>query len=146
MTYADTGFVCSLLAPDANSLAAAQFMAVEPLPLVWTWLHEVEFRNAMRLRVFRKELNADEVERTFRVQLADLAAGVLRRTDPDLAALLTETERLSATHSARLGARSLDVMHVAAALVLGAGSFVTFDPRQGRLAHAAGLMVPDLPI
>jgi len=37
-------------------------------------------------------------------------------------------------------------MHVAAALVLGAEEFVTFDPRQGCLARAAGLTMPDLPI
>ncbi len=41
--------------------------------------------------------------------------------------------------SQRLGTRSLDVLHVATALVLGADVFCTLDERQARLATAAGL-------
>jgi hypothetical protein len=41
--------------------------------------------------------------------------------------------------TARLGARSLDVLHVAAALELGLRRFVTFDVRQQRLARAVSL-------
>lgn len=144
MTYADTGFVCSLLAPDANTAAAVKRMRGQKLPLAWTWLHEVEFRNAARLRVFRKEMTQAEADRMLQTQLGDLAAGVYARLLPDQTALLSETERLSAQHSATLGTRSLDVLHVAAALVLGATEFLTFDNRQGRLAKVAGLRVPAL--
>ena len=52
--------------------------------------------------------------------------------------------RLSALHSEILGTRSLDVLHVACALVLGGNDFLTFDHRQGALAKAAGLKVPAL--
>ena len=38
-------------------------------------------------------------------------------------------------------AYSQDIMHVAAALVVGANEFVTFDTRQGALAKKAGLKV-----
>lgn len=144
MTYADTGFVCSLLAPDANTAAAVKRMRSQKLPLAWTWLHEVEFRNAARLRVFRREMTRAEADRTLQTQLADLAAGVYTRLVPDQMALMSETERLSAQHSATLGTRSLDVLHVAAALVLGTSDFLTFDKRQARLAKAAGLRVPPL--
>ncbi len=37
--------------------------------------------------------------------------------------------------------RTLDIMHVAMALVIGAKEFVTFDGRQGALAKQAGLTV-----
>ncbi|MCB1226632.1 MAG: type II toxin-antitoxin system VapC family toxin [Verrucomicrobiales bacterium] len=144
MTYADTGFVCSLLAPDANTAAAVKRMRSQKLPLAWTWLHEVEFRNAARLRVFQNEMSQAEADRTLQTQLADLAAGVYSRLLPDQTALLSETERLSAQHSARIGTRSLDVLHVAAALVLGATEFLTFDKHQAKLAKAAGLRVPIL--
>ena len=40
-----------------------------------------------------------------------------------------------------LGCRTLDIIHVAAALVLGAKEFVTFDARQGALAKKVGLTV-----
>ena len=45
-------------------------------------------------------------------------------------------------HSEKLGTRSLDILHVASALVLGSTSFVTFDRRQAALARASGLKVP----
>lgn len=57
---------------------------------------------------------------------------------------MMEAERLSAQHSEKIGTRSLDIMHVAAALVLGAQTFLTFEKRQASLARAAGLKVPTL--
>jgi len=42
-------------------------------------------------------------------------------------------------HGARLGMRTLDSLHVAAALELGAKSFWTFDERQAKLAAATAL-------
>jgi hypothetical protein len=40
-----------------------------------------------------------------------------------------------------LGTRTLDVLHVASALVLGATYFYKFDRNQGKLAAAEGLRV-----
>jgi len=45
------------------------------------------------------------------------------------------------SHSAILGCRTLDIIHVAAALIIGATEFVTFDGRQGAIAKQAGLTV-----
>ena len=44
-------------------------------------------------------------------------------------------------YSATLRCRTLDIIHVAAALVLGTHEFITFDARQGTLAKRAGLTV-----
>jgi hypothetical protein len=55
---------------------------------------------------------------------------------------LSEAERLSAGHSELIGTPSLDILHVAGALVLGAEQFVTLETRQATLARAAGLRVP----
>jgi len=74
--------------------------------------------------------------------LADLANGVLAPASPSLAEVMTEGERLSALYSESLGTRSLDVLHVSAALVLGFGEMLTFDTRQIALARAAGLKAP----
>jgi predicted nucleic acid-binding protein len=76
--------------------------------------------------------------------LADLAGGVLAAAAPGLAETMTEAERLSALHSEKLGARSLDILHVAAALMLGLGELLTFGARQAALARAAGLKAPAL--
>ncbi len=42
-------------------------------------------------------------------------------------------------HGPRLGVRTLDSLHVAAALQLKAEQFWTFDARQAKLAQAEGL-------
>lgn len=49
--------------------------------------------------------------------------------------------KLSRRHSARVGARMLDVLHVASALDLKPDAFLTFDERQRKLAKAEGLRV-----
>jgi predicted nucleic acid-binding protein len=45
---------------------------------------------------------------------------------------------LSGRHSAAIGARSLDILHIAAAKAIRATELVTFDSRQRSLAVAAG--------
>ena len=49
--------------------------------------------------------------------------------------------RLSAQHTIPGGHRSFDILHVAAALELGAKEFLTFDARQSALAEAENLTV-----
>jgi predicted nucleic acid-binding protein len=142
--YADTGFLCSLYAPDAHTARAVTRMSKQPLPLPVTWLHQLEFRNALRLRIFRNEITATERDASLNAWLADLASGVLAAAVPPMAEVLTEAERLSALQSETIGTRSLDILHVSAALVLGLGTFLTFDQRQIALAKAAGLKVPAL--
>lgn len=142
--YADTGFLCSLYAPDAHTARAVARMTRQALPLAFTWLHQLEYRNALRLRVFRREITARQRDASLNMMLADLAGGVLAAASPGLSETMTEAERLSAVHSERLGTRSLDVLHVAAAVVLGLGEFLTFDRRQATLARGAGLKAPAL--
>ena len=141
-TYADTGFLCSLYAPDAHTRRAVARMSRQTLPLPFTWLHQLELRNALRLRVFRSEITPAQRDASINAMLADLAAGVLAHAEPPLADLTLEAERQSALHSETLGTRSLDILHVAGAVVLGLSDFLTFDHRQRNLAQAAGLHVP----
>jgi len=119
-------------------------MKRQRLPLAWTWLHQLEMRNALRLRVFRREIVAPQRDASLNMVLADLAAGVLAVATPPLAEMMTEAERLSALHSETLGTRTLDILHVAAALVLGLTELLTFDARQAALARALSLNVPTL--
>ena len=119
-------------------------MRLQPLPLQFTWLHQLELRNALRLRVFRREITKAQRDASLNSLLSDLAVGVFAPASPPLPELMTEAERLSALHSERLGTRSLDIMHVAAALVLGEQPLLSFDRRQKALARAAGLRVSDL--
>jgi predicted nucleic acid-binding protein len=142
--YADTGFLCSLYAPDAHTRRVVARMQRQALPLPLTWLHQLEFRNALRLRVFRGEITPPQRDASLNALLADVAAGVLAGAAPPLADILTEAERLSALHTDTIGTRSLDVLHVSSALVLGLNELLSFDHRQLALAKAAGLKVPIL--
>jgi len=142
--YADSGFLCSLYAPDAHTQRAVARMARQSLPLPFVWLHQLELRNALRLRVFRAEITPAHRDASLNAMLADRSGGMLAVVAPPLAEVMIEAERLSALYSETLGTRSLDVLHVASALVLGRSEFLTFDNRQGALASAAGLKVPVL--
>lgn len=142
--YADTGFLCSLYAPDAHTGAAVARIKLQALPLSVTWLHQLELRNALRLRVFRNEITTAQRDASLNAMLADLAANVLVHAVTPLMDLTIEAERLSVLHSETLGTRSLDILHVAAALILGIPEFLTFDRRQHALATAAGLQAPVL--
>jgi predicted nucleic acid-binding protein len=137
--YADTGLLCSLYAPDAHTARAAARIAQAKSALPITWLHQLELRNALRLRVFRGEISSLQKEASLNLFLSDLAKGVLVGASPAERDVAREAERLSAVYSERLGVRSLDIMHVAAALVLGAEEFWSFDTRQITLARAVGL-------
>jgi len=142
--YADTGFICSLYAPDANTERAAKFMDRQNTPISFSWLNQVEFRNALRLRVFRKEISAAHRDHSLNLLLSDLSAGIFKNVELAQSNVLIETERLSAQHSEKFGTRSLDILHVAMAVTLGSERFLSFDTRQVKLAKAAGLKVPKL--
>lgn len=142
--YADTGFLCSLHAPDAHTPRVLKWMQRHHDSLAFTGLHRLEFRNALRLRVFRREISPAQRELAMQALLSDLVAGVLAAAELPWTEVLMEAERLSAAHSESLGTRSLDILHVASALVLGARDFLTFDTRQRALAAAAGLRLRTL--
>jgi len=139
--YADTGLLCSLYAPDAHTVAAAKRVAGAKEALPITWLHQLELRNALRLKVFRREITTAQKEASLNLFLSDLAGRILAGSSPAAEDVSREAERLSASFSEKLGGRSLDILHVAAALVLGAEEFWTFDARQAALAKASGLRV-----
>src|SRR5262249_48949736 len=137
---ADTSFVASLYIPDANSAEAARRMRRLSLPVLITPLGELELINAVQLRLFRKEVRPGEAHAANADFRADLHEGELavRALSEDVFGYAT---RLASRWTARLGARSLDIIHVAAAIALRADAFYTFDDRQRKLAKAAKLHV-----
>ena len=141
MTYVDTSVLVSLYVPDANSSRADAWRQANPAPIDFTGFHRIELRNALSLAVFQQRLTPDEAEAAWAQVQEDLQAGVLV-AKPDLwAKLVPEAEALATHHTPTIGTRSLDVLHVSAALVLGATEFCTFDARQGKLAQLAGMQL-----
>lgn len=110
------------------------------LPVVLTSLSELELATAVYLRVFRKELLPREAHAALELFSADVAEGVFE-VRPLSSAVFERAKVIARTHTQRLGVRTIDVLHVAAALALQADSFITFDQKQGRWARAEGLAI-----
>ena len=68
-----------------------------------------------------------------------LNQGMFQRVPIEWDAAIAGAEMLSIAHTGRLGARAMDMLHVAIAVQLKVDTFLTCDERQGRLAQAAGL-------
>jgi predicted nucleic acid-binding protein len=142
IAYADTGFLVSLYGQDSHS-GTARLLAQSRPTFILTPLVEAEFVNALELQVFRKEWTRGQAQSVHSHFLHHQAAGIIR-SEPFPLQAWERAVILSRRHGARLGARTLDVVHVAAALVLKPDVFLTFDSRQSKLAKAEGLRV--LPI
>jgi predicted nucleic acid-binding protein len=137
--YCDASFLVSLYAPDANSVRAAN-EAKHASGLILSSLCELEVTNALQLRVFRKELNSREAGEALQALQNDVISGVFT-VEPISPAVFERAKQLSKKHSSVLGTRSLDILHVAAAIVCGADRLYTFDVTQKRLASNVGLLV-----
>ena len=108
----------SLYSLDANSAAAARAMQASPADRFLTAFGELELFNALGLRLFRKEVTAAQANSSSKDFESDLRDGVFQLralTDP----VFERALRLSRQTTPRLGTRSADVLHVAAAIELG---------------------------
>ena len=143
-SYPDTSFLFSLYLPDANARAAElEFRRSQP-SLIFTPFNEVELITAVEARIFRREVRPSQIHAALRALRADIEAGVLIR-NPVPEAAYERAIDLSRRYTRRIGARALDILHVAIALELGAETFFTFDRRQHRLARGAGLRIRPTP-
>ena len=137
--YADTSFVISLYSPDANSAAAASTMRSlrggQQTTVFTTVLGELEIVNALELRIFRKEVSASEAQSSLTNFESDLRGGVFQLR-PLSDQFFARARELSRQTTARLGTRTTDLLHVAAALELGVDRLYTFDQHQRKLAQA----------
>jgi predicted nucleic acid-binding protein len=137
--WLDTSALVSLYVPEPRSERVARLVRRTQAPIVFSQLHELEVVNALRLRVFRREAVQQLVDATVARLHEDLHAGILHRPAIDWPLTLGKATELANQHTARLGSRSLDLLHVAAALLSGATHFVTADRRQGQVARRSGL-------
>lgn len=148
--YADTNFFPKLylVLPDSPRATAllhhAQRELAPPLPI--TWLHRLEIVNALQLQVFAGRMSGQQritpeqaaaAQASFREDLT--RTDFLRVTQLLQERLLDKFEDISLRHTARLGFRAYDVIHVASALLLDCDTFWSFDAKASRLAKMEGL-------
>jgi predicted nucleic acid-binding protein len=139
---ADTSFLFSLYGNDGNTPRALAWMDSCRTPLTLTTLNEYELGNALRFAEFRKAIGPGEAALFWAQFEADRAGGRLKIQVSNLAHVVDEAKRLSATYTLARGHRGFDTLHVAAAIRLKANHFLTFDGNQKTLAEAEGLVVP----
>lgn len=110
--------------------------------LPFTPWHRLEVRNAIRLAVFHRAIDAHQAKIQLKQVEADLRDESLIVHAPiDWVTVLRAAEKLAAAHNESIGCRSADLFHIAAAAEWDAGHFLTFDERQKKMARAAGLTV-----
>lgn len=140
-TYVDPSALRRLYVHDDHSRAFCAWRARLGGSLPITLHGRGELVNSIMLAVFRGDLSPDAGRGALRDIESDLAAGRLHVANMLWRKTLQRAMELSLEHTPKLGTRTLDVLHVAAAAVLGCRSFVTYDERQAALAKAVGLRV-----
>lgn len=141
MRYLDTSSLVALYYPEAKTSKVEAHLRKGRSDLPFTWLHELEFNNSLQLKLFRGEGTEAAVNACLAAIRGDVEAGVFFRAQIAWASLFESALRMSVAYSRRLGTRSLDMLHVAAACFLHPKEFITSDPRQAELAKREGLKV-----
>lgn len=151
MIYADPSFLFSFYAMDGNTQAAASVYSSDARrPLLFTPWQRFELRNTVRLASYKLNRQGRTIPfqsgNVFKRVEEDLAAGRLKHEEPDWRDIFRLAEELSDAHTKLLGCASVDLWHVAAALLLKADTFWTFDEDQRALAKATAKIrrVPEL--
>ena len=109
-----------------------------------TSFHELELINAIHLKQFRTEITLDETRLIMSRFEEHEKSGIYYRPQLDWSAIFIHAIDLSTKHSASIGSRSLDILHVASALSINADRFLTLDNRQTKLAALSGLKIENI--
>jgi predicted nucleic acid-binding protein len=142
-TYVDSSALVPIYVPERFSTAARSVIR-KAGQIPFTLIHELEVPNAFELLVGRELMTRDE-RRSLQEQLNDdLESQRLMRTSLDLDRVFTQAIELSRLYTAKHLARSLDLLHVAAAHVATCRTFASADDRQLAVAKASGLKVIDV--
>jgi len=141
VAFADTSFIASLYLKESTSAQARTAVQAAPIVLPLTPLAMLELRNAFNRSVQRQHITTAQRDALWQDVEADIASGFLVLTPVASEELHKEARLLSDRHTPTLGTRSLDLLHIAAALLLGAKVFFSFDDRQRKAAASEGLKV-----
>ena len=146
-TYLDTSIFVKSFVWESDSPAALEILEAAGEPLAFSHLHGIEIPNAIRLKRFRGEITRAQETAAIRAFEADVDAGRMAPPAYDITAVFIRAERLSARYSGEIGTRSLDLLHVAAALEAGCTAFASYDERQRKCAALAGMkVIPAKPV
>ncbi len=139
--YYDTGVLLKLYTNEPDSKRTASFVVRRARAIRITQLHLSEATTALQLKAYRGECSPEQAHAAISLIEDDLRSGMLRMAAIDWPDAWIRCQTLARTHAAKIGARTLDTLHVASALALHAHALITTDHRQADLARACGLKV-----
>jgi predicted nucleic acid-binding protein len=135
--YADSSFFASLYLPDKHS-AKAQRLAAQHARVWLTPLHRAEWAHAVAQDLFQRRISAAEAQTVYTQFQRDCESHFwIEVALPEMT--FERCVQLAQQYASRVALRTLDTLHVASALELGAERFWTFDDRRAKLARAVGL-------
>ncbi len=144
-TYVDPSALRRLYVHDNRSRAFCAWRKRLGGSLPITMHGRSELVNCIALAVFRGDIDRAAAAAALSDLEEDLAAGRLHLADVPWRQTFERATALSMAHTAKLGTRTLDVLHVASAITSRCRWFVTYDARQAPLARAAGLRLIPAP-
>lgn len=141
--YVDSSALVPVYVPERYSAAARSALRGSP-QVPYTSLHALEVPNAFALLRGRRLISVEE-HLAVRTHLQDdIDALRLVPIALDWEQAFADAFELSQHHTPTLLARSLDLLHVAAAHATRCRVFVSADDRQLAVAKASGLKVVDI--
>ena len=142
-TYFDSSALVPVYVPERFAKAAR--LAVRAASQVqFTALHELEIPNAFELLVGCGLITRVQYRAIQAYLREDLESQRLMPVSLDLERVFTEASEFSRLYTEKVPARSLDLLHVAAAHLAPCIRFVSADDRQLAAAKATGLETVDI--
>lgn len=136
--YLDTSALIKLYIRETGSEEVQQWVISQDDPLpVWE-LQEMELVNALYLKVFQQEISTRDAEGQIERFRNRRRQGYYFFPDADRLAWIERFFEVS-RRTQEIGGRTLDIQHVAYALLLKPSHFVSFDARQRKVAEREGL-------
>lgn len=142
-TYADSSAIVPLYVTERFSDAAESVLRPAG-QIPFTAIHRLEVPNAFERLVGRGLMNREECRAVQQQLQHDLDQQRLIPVSVDLDHVFTHAGELSQLYAAKHLARSLDLLHVAAAHAASCTRFVSADDRQLAVAKATGLRIVDI--
>lgn len=142
--YFDTGLVLKLVVKEPLSELVLDFVSSRKLVVPYTGFVELECANAIAAKVYRGEFDPGQSSAAQGLIGDFLRQGLFARIPLDMSAVVRDTVELVARSTSSTGCRTLDLLHIASALALGAEVFATGDSRQAKAARVCGLEVVEI--
>jgi len=138
MLYLDTSALLKLHIREAGSETVQEKITSQDHPLPIWEIQEMELVNALRLKTYWKDITIEQAEHQIELFQDRRKRRLYYFPEIDRIALMKRFHQLS-KETTRLGCRTMDILHIACALEIGATQFITFDQRQKALAKESGL-------